>query len=330
MKIAHHSILQRQRETIMGGPPGGTIQAMAAATQSGAYGACLFTLDNDGILSFTTQGSPGGTWQAWQGPKFAVQPAVGMAIACAGQNNGELLLAMLDDEGMAWTLQQDAASGGWGTWDGPGVNDQQYSFSTITAGQQGGGTYGIQLFATDADGQIWDCFQEMAGAGFTRWGGPGFVDQEIAPGELAVAGQNNGCLMLIAEMDGQLLSIAQTSPGGLIWGPWSGAEIGGQSTQLREICACQQGGTRGLQLWGLDANGAVWTLFQDTAGGAWDPWQSFLAGQPQPFVTIAAADQNNGCTIFFGVDEAGDLWSVGQTAPGGSWGSWSQMTGPSG
>jgi hypothetical protein len=44
----------------MGTPPGGTIQAMAAGTQSGKYGACLFTLDENGSLSFTTQETPGG------------------------------------------------------------------------------------------------------------------------------------------------------------------------------------------------------------------------------------------------------------------------------
>jgi hypothetical protein len=311
------------------GAPGTIIQTMAAATQSGTLGACLFALDDSGILYFMTQQSPGGAWGAWQGPKFAAQPAPGTSIACAGQNNGALLLAMLDDEGMAWTLQQEAASGGWDTWDGPGINDQQFSFTTITAGQQGGTAYGIQLFAADADGQIWDCFQEMPGDGFTRWGGPGFEDQQFAAGELAVAGQNNGCLMLIGELAGELLAIGQATPGGLIWGPWSSAQIGGQSTQLRGICACQQGGTRGIQLWGLDQGGAVWTLFQDTAGGAWDPWQAFVAAQPAPFVATAAADQNNGCTIFFGVDMEGNLWSVAQTSPGGDWGSWTQLATPS-
>ena len=40
------------------------------------------------------QETPGGFWQVWQGPSFGGQPAPGAQIACAGQNNGCLMLAM--------------------------------------------------------------------------------------------------------------------------------------------------------------------------------------------------------------------------------------------
>lgn len=314
----------------MGAPPGGTIQAMAAGTQSGKYGACLFTLDENGSLSFTTQETPGGFWQVWQGPSFGGQPAPGAQIACAGQNNGCLMLAMLDLDGMVWTMRQKhASSEGWDDWQGPGIGGQKFSWIAITAGEQSGAR-GIQLMATDDTGQVWGCYQMNPGADWSGWTGNLASlsgGQPFDAGELALSGQNDGMLMLLAESDGEIAAFPQTQQGGS-WGAWTALGLGGQTEPVKGICACQQGGSRGLQLWGLDGNGKVWTLFQDTAGGAWDPWQVFLDNQPEPFVLIAAAGQNDGCSAFFGVGESGDLWTIGQSAPGGGWDKWKTMTPP--
>jgi len=314
----------------MGSVSGGTIQAMAAGTQTGKYGACLFTLDERGSLSFTTQETPGGFWQVWQGPSFGGQPKPGTRIACAGQNNGCLMLVMLDLEGMTWTMPQKHPSGGWDDhWQGPGIGAQKSGWSAITAGEQSG-PRGIQLMATDDTGQVWGCYQMNPGADWSGWGGNIAVlsgGQKFDAGEIVLSGQNDGMLMLIAESGGEVAALPQVQAGGS-WGAWTALGLGGQAEPVKGICACQQGGSRGLQLWGLDGNGKVQTLCQATPGGASDPWQTFLDTQPEPFVLIAAADQNNGCTAFFGVGEKGDLWEVGQTAPGGGWGKWKTMTPP--
>jgi hypothetical protein len=317
----------------MGTPPGGTIQAIAAAKQGGKRGACLFTLDDNGSLSFTTQETPGGPWQVWQGPSFGGQASPGTQLACAGQNNGRLMLVLLDYQGMVWTMEQQEPDGDWGDWQGPGIGSQKYSFQAIAAGQQSG-PRGIQLFAADVMGQRWSCFQVNPGAGWSGWsnalpnftggprteGGPAW-----AVGEVALGGQNNGCLMLIEEGSGTLMGTAQTNPGGAWQG---GTGLNPEGPQVNSICACEQGGSRGIQIWGLDAGGNVQTVFQDKAGGVFDPWQAFLADQPAPFVRIAAAGQNNGCTIFFGVTIPGELWAVAQTSPGGGWDRWHQLPVP--
>ena len=312
----------------MGTPPGGNVQAMAAGTASGG-GACLFALDPSDHLWFTSQAGPGGAWGAWQGPKFAGQPAPGLDIALAGQNNGALMLVMLDDHGMAWTMEQ-TAGGGWTSWQGPGIGGEQFSYSSIAAGEQSG-PRGIQLFAADPNGVIWSCYQMDPGSAWSGW--TSFTASPIYRfGEVALGGQNNGCLMLIAESAGNILALPQTQPGG-VWGSWG--KLNDTSPMVNGICACQQGGSRGVQVWGLDTDvanlGQVWTIFQDTAGGTWDPWQGpgFLS-QPAPFRTIAAADQGNGCTILMGVTIPGELWAIGQTSPGGGWGSWAQIAAPPG
>jgi hypothetical protein len=313
----------------MGTASGGTIQAMAAGTQSGKYGACLFTLDQRGSLSFTTQEFPGGDWQVWQGPSFGGQPRPGAQVACADQNNGRLMLAMLDRDGKVWTMQQDHASGGWGHWQGPGIGAQQAPWSAITAGMLSG-PRGIQLMATDGKGQVWSCYQMNPGADWSGWSG-GIANlsggQPFAADELALSGQSNNMLMLIAVSGGEVAALPQTQAGGS-WGAWTALGLGGQAAPVKSICACQQGGNRGVQLWGLDGEGKVWTLFRGTSGGPWDPWQMFLDTQPEPFALVAASGQNNGCMIFFGVGEKGDLWEVRQNAADGGWGKWKGMTLP--
>lgn len=308
----------------MGGP-GGSMQALAAATDGGGLGAWLFALDERGNLWVSSQASPGGAWDAWQGPKFGGQPDAGAQIACANQNNGCLMLVMVDTQGMAWSLSQTAPGGGWGAWEGPGIGGQKFSWKSIAAGQQTG-PRGIQLAAVDETGGLWSCYQMNPGADWSGWTQGIGTLQGVSLGEVALGGQNNGCLMLVTESTGSLAAVPQTQPGGA-WGSWSGLNDSGPS--VNQICACEQGGSRGVQVWGLDSTGTIQTVFQDSAGGNWDPWQAFVGNQPAtPLITIAAAGQGNGCTIFFGVDVPGNLWSVSQTAPGGGWGSWTQLTAP--
>lgn len=310
--------------------PGGNVQALAAAVgDQGGVG--LFALDGTGRLWINRQMSPGGSsWVGWVGGGMG-QPVPGQALAFAGENDGNMMLAMTDMEGMVWTWGSNRR-GGMDPWSGPGIGGQKFSLAAIAAGEQSGAR-GIQLVGADESGQIWGCYQMNPGADWSGWtrglgtytgGGP------FPIGEVALAGQNNGCLMLMAESGGTVAAVPQLQPGGA-WGTQSLLDSGGPAVE--GICACQQGGSRGVQLWGLDRDpnrmGQIWTIFQDTAGGDWGTWQGpgFL-GQPEAFLTLAASGQGNGCTMLLAVGITGNLWTIGQTSPGGGWGSWTQMPAP--
>lgn len=306
------------------------MQALAAATQSGGHGACLFALDRRGSLTFTTQETPGGPWQVWQGPSFGGQPAPGAALACAGQNSGALLLAMIDSKGRIWALSQKGPSGAWAGWQGPGLGAQKFTATAIAAGQLGG-PRGIQLMALDDKGAVWSCYQMNPGAAWSGWttglatlsGG-----QPFAASELALGNQGDATLMLAALSGGKLAALPQKEVGGA-WGGWSALGLGGPTPALHGLCACQRGDAGGLRLWALDAGGQAWTTAQEGVAGPWQPWQGpGFAGQPDTFVRIAAADQNNRCTLFVGVNASGALWSVAETSPGGAWGKWHRMIAP--
>jgi len=306
---------------------GASIRAMAAATETGEHGACLFVLDENGSLSFTAQEQPGGYWQIWQGPSFGGQPAAGGAIACAGQNDGRLMLAMLDEKGQAWTMAERHPGGGWGDWQGPGIGGQSGPWTALAAGQLGG-PRGIALMATDAKGQVWLCYQLNPGADWSGWttglavrsGG-----QPFAAEALALAGQGNSALILFALSGGRVAALPQTPDA--LWGAWSPLGLAGQPADLEAICACTEAG--GARLWGLDATGQAWSLAQQGPGGAWGAWQGPAFGdQPERFVRIAAADQNDGSTAILAAGAHGRLWAIAQTAPAGGWGPWRELPAP--
>jgi hypothetical protein len=297
---------------------------MAVATQESGWGLCVMSLDGDGLLWCTTQDGTGGPWNTPQGPKFNGQPTPGTAVALANQGNGLLLLAMLDDQGKVWTLAQTAANAWAQEWTEPPIGSQIISFSSLAAATSY--TYGLQLMATDEMGQIWTCFQLSPGGEWSGWVALGAGTQPFNAYELALADQNNNQLMLIAEGGGQLAACPQQGTGET-WGPWSAANLNNQPVLIKGLCASQQGGARGMQLWGLDTTsdnaGSIWTLFQDTAGGQWDPWQGpGFQSQSEGYVEIAAALQNDGNCTLLAADETGNLYAVTQVSAGGAWGAW--------
>jgi hypothetical protein len=303
---------------------GTSIRAMAAGTENGERGACLLVLDEHGSLSFTAQEQPGGYWRMWQGPSFGGQPAPGTALACAGQNDGRLMLAMLDGNGQVWTLAQDKEGGGWGGWQGPGIGHQARPFTAIAAGPLSG-PRGIALMATDAEGQVWICYQMNPGADWSGWttglaapsGG-----QSFAADKVALAGQGSGALILFALSSGQVAALPQRPDA--LWGPWSPLGLAGHPTHFTAICACRESQS-GARLWALDGEGQAWTLPQEPSGG-WGSWQEpAFADQPEPFVQLAAADQNDGRVTVLAAGKAGSLWAIAETAFAGEWGKWRQL-----
>jgi hypothetical protein len=95
---------------------------------------------------------------------------------------------------------------------------------------------------------------------------------------------------------------------------------------LTKLTASQQGGARGAQLWGVERNGALHTIYQVTPGGDWSPWLGpdwAGAGYPKHVYELAAAQQNDGRVALWVLDMRQQLWCIRQTSPGGDWSGWS-------
>jgi hypothetical protein len=303
--------------------PAERFTAIAVSMQGGNRGIEFWSAASNGQIWTLYQQSPGADWSVWEGPGFKQQPVALRQLAAALQNNGNVLLVGLDDNGNGWTCGQTAPGGDWGAWGSLSLAPQPAPFRRVAASQQGGGR-GIKLWTTGEDGQIWTLEQSSPGGNWTSWEGPGFRDQPVPMFKMAAAQQNNENIMFWGlDAEGRLWGIAQNAPGGG-WDNWSGPNFSGQPEPFVEIAASEQGGSRGVEIWGVTAAGQIWTLYQTSAGGAWSSWEGpGFKGQAVPTRRVAAALQNTGNVMLWAVGPADDLWIISQLWPGGDWGPWS-------
>ncbi|PYS49300.1 MAG: hypothetical protein DMF68_10450 [Acidobacteria bacterium] len=100
--------------------------------------------------------------------------------------------------------------------------------------------------------------------------------------------------------------------------PWENAPI------LTVLAASQQGGSRGAQLWGIQINNQLNSIYQVSPGGNWSGWMGTPWNQSKPVIDIAASQQgaNDGRVELWALDQKQQLWTCWQTAPGGNWTSW--------
>src|SRR5437660_5315088 len=204
----------------------------------------------------------------------------------------------------------------------PVVNPFTQSPLLISLGaSQAGGGLGAMLWGIDPTGAIWSTHQQSPGGAWTAWTGPSFNGQSFAAKQVAVAGQNTGVLQLWALDQGGMLWAAGQQGGG--WTPWRGPNFNGQPGALSFIAAAEQKGNRGVELWAVDAKGAIWTIYQKTPGGPWSSWEGpGFKNQPVPAKQVVAAGQNNGNVYVWALDAGGSLRGIGQQWPGGDWGPW--------
>lgn len=79
-----------------------------------------------------------------------------------------------------------------------------------------------------------------------------------------------------------------------------------------------------LEVFGVGADGALWTTFQTTPNGSWSDWYS-LAGAVTG--TPAVTQNQDGRLEAFAIGADRAVWHTWQTAPSGSFGGWASLEG---
>ncbi|WP_426566107.1 alkaline phosphatase family protein [Angustibacter sp. McL0619] len=135
-------------------------------------------------------------------------------------------------------------------------------------------------------------------------------------------GGSRGAQLWGVDEQGQLRSAYQESPGGS-WSSWSGVWNGSSPSGLVSVAAAQQNDGR-VQLWVVDGNHDLFSVWQTSPGGDWVGWTPAGWNGAPKLVTVAASQQggSRGAQLW-GVDEQGQLRSAYQESPGGSWSTWS-------
>lgn len=301
-----------------------TLTKLTASQQGGSRGAQLWGVDYKGTLYTIYQVTPGGGWSQWAGPNWNGHPGNPKQvyeIAVAQQNNGNVQFFALDMKFQLWTTGQTSPGGNWTAWSGPNWNNAPKGMKRIAASQQGGNR-GAQLWGINEDLSLTTCYQTTPGGSWSGWQNWPATPQNSQFFEITASQQNDGRVQLWAlDTKNQIWSCWQTSPGGN-WTGWSGPNWNG-APKLTNIAACQQGGSRGAQLWGITEDYSLVSDYQVSPGGGWSGWSSGSWANAQQVYEVTAAEQNNGCVQLWAVTTKQVVTSITQNSPGGNWGSWS-------
>jgi hypothetical protein len=189
-----------------------------------------------------------------------------------------------------------------------------------------GGSHGAQFWGANLNGAIVTSYQATPGAAF--WEGWGTVPFDGLTGVACLAacqqGDNDPRLHLWAlTQDGRLYTKYQLSAGGYWSSGWEGPGWRGAPNNLRRICAASQGGRPGAQLWGVDDNEKIWTIYQPTAGGDWSGWNvSDFVGLNAVSLAAAQMGSADNRVILWGLTYDGKLYCNYQVQRGGNWSGW--------
>ncbi|AZC26581.1 hypothetical protein [Pseudomonas sessilinigenes] len=249
------------------------------------------------------------------------EPFAAIATSMQGGNRG-IELWVAGTPGQVWTLYQRTPGANWSAWEGPGFKNQPKPLMQLAAALQNNGNV---LFAgLDGAGSVWTCGQGSPGGDWNAWSGPNVGAQPCAFEQLAASqqGGHRGVELWAAGADGQVWTLYQLTAGGA-WSHWEGPGFKGQPTPLFKLAAAQQNNGN-VMFWGLDREGRLWGIGQQSPGGDWGAWQGpGFVGQPEPFTAIAASEQlgNRGVELW-GIGASGQLWTLYQTTAGGPWSRW--------
>jgi hypothetical protein len=298
------------------------LNKLTASQQGGSRGAQLWGEASNGRLYSIYQETPGGSWSQWAadwaGPG---NPKQFYELTAAQQNNGCVRFWALDMKLQLWTTGQISPGGNWTKWEGPNWNKAPQGMKRIAASQQGG-PRGAELWAITDDYLLVTSYQETPGGNWSAWQPWPATPDKSQFIEITAAQQNDGRVQLWAvDTRMQLWSCWQTSPGGN-WTAWSSPNWGG-APKLKNIAACQQGGSRGAQLWGITEDYAIVSIYQVSPGGNWSGWSTGNWWNGPLAYELTVAQQNNGCVQLWAITLDGILTSVSQLSPGGNWGNWS-------
>ena len=282
-------------------------------------------IDSTGVLhAFVVAGDSVMMWKqpnggAWVGPTNlrAGTHAPGVAVALRG--DGKLQIAVLDlSDGSVITARQTAAGGGFGTWTSVGNPDGATpAYGTPAFGVNSDG--GLELYVVDKAGMLSNAYEE--GAGWSSWstvtGGGG---KAMTPPVAITA--PSGKLHVFADGNGKTLHWYQ-NPGGST--TFQALTATAESTFAPGMAVEPSGKVRIVSR--EQSDGAVGTLAEKTANGAWATALTHIGGQggvgPVSAVTsggttprVLAFARNDGYGI-----------SVSRQASSGAFGAWEDLGG---
>ena len=167
----------------------------------------------------------------------------------------------------------------------------------------------------------------------TNWYAWAPLGGQLAGGRGIVTSNADGRLELFGEATGptgpEIGHTWQLSPNGS-WSDWAnlGAPASMQFLGGSAVAGNADGRLEAFGRVGLMSSGAVWHIWQTTAGGAWSAWDN-LDGDIGPH-SLTVGQNQDGRLEVFAVNTQGALHHIWQVSPGAGWSSWSSLGSPAG
>jgi hypothetical protein len=264
------------RWTVLGGASRILTGLQALQNADGSLSA--FGIDPAGYLLTATQSAPGVAWLPWKTlPKLAA--GVQSGIAVVQKLNGRIDVFALDGSAhpALWSIGQTIENG-WDTrWSRVGAPHGQILQPELQAGSTLAGR--LTVFALDRSGgdqcgNLWSIQQKSQEKSSDSWSAlpalsevclrSGFVDMQNSDGRFELIAPGS---------DGKIYRIAEGVDGK--WGK-SWATLGpNEPNRRRRVFAAGNTNDGRLQVFTTDENGMVYSNWQQTPGGKWQPrWTS--------------------------------------------------------
>ncbi len=222
----------------------------------------VFGVGANGHVWAESQTWPGGDWTHWidlGGASIRGGFVVGQDL------NGRLELVAVDGSGTAWRNSQ-GISGGWSGWASlPGASlHPRLAIARNLDGR-------LEVFGIDAAGAVWQAAQTEPSGPWAGWSM--ITGKKLQPG--LVVGQNDdGRLVLFGVDAAQPHDVfnlwQQSSPDDSFGGDWT--DMGGAG--IKQLVVGNTADFR-IQLFGIGADGHVYSDWQATSGGGWAGWSDF-------------------------------------------------------
>ncbi|MET1075271.1 MAG: hypothetical protein ABWY11_21675, partial [Umezawaea sp.] len=283
-------------------------------------------IDSTGVLhAFVVAGDSLMMWKqanggAWVGPTSLRAGSFAPGVAVALRGDGTLRIAVLDlDTGSVLTTKQTAAGGDFETtWTDVGNPDGDvpaYGTPALSVNSDGG----VEMYVVNAAGKISNAFEQ--GTGFSTWfeieGGD---DTAMSPPVALTA--PSGKLHLFADGNGKTLHWYQIPGANTVYQALTPTA---ESTFAPGVAVESTGKVRIVSREHVD--GAVGTLAEKTANGAWATALTHIGGQGGvgPVSAVTSGGTTPRILAFSRNDEYGI--SVSRQASNGAFGAWTDLGG---
>ena len=288
----------------------------------------IFATGLDSALWHIWQVAPNGPWDNWASLGGPPNVDIGHSIGVHVNDDGRLEIFATGSDSALWHIWQVTPNGPWGAWASLGKPPGPVFITTPLVSANDDGR--LEAFVIGSDRALWHIWQTAPGAPWGGWaslGGPPTGNMVLYPFlrknddgrlEVFVTAESHSAV----GVTGTLWHVWQVAPNSS-WSPWASLAHPPNSAAVGGPVVGRNADGR-LEVFALDAPGALWHIWQTSAGHGWFHW--FSSGRPQVTLNWLDVIQNaDGRLEVFALAEHAGIWHIWQTSPNGTWSPWALL-----